>query len=146
MVNGVPLTVVGNLTDVPELRFAPNGTAVAKFTVVFNPRQLDKASGEWKDGEPSFYPCTAFGQVAENAAESLKKGDRVLVAGTWQQQHWEKDGEKKHGWQLLVDELGPSLRYATAELRKMSRGRHDAPPDDDWASASRTRPAPAGAV
>ena len=140
MANTVPLAVSGNLTGDPELRFAPNGTAVAQFTIAFNPRKYDNNAKEWTDGEPSFYSCTAFGDLAEHAAESLHKGDRVVAAGTWTQRHWEKDGEKKSAWQLLVDEVGPSLKYATATVRKASRSRHEAPPDDEWASASRTRP------
>lgn len=146
MANAVPLTVCGNLTADPELKFGPNGTAVARFTVVFNSRQLDRDTQEWKDGEPSFYQCTAFGDLAQHIAESLSKGDRVIASGTWRQRHWEEDGQKKSTWQLLVDELGPALRYATATVKKATRSRHDAPPDDEWASASRTRPAPAGAA
>ena len=142
--NTVPITVAGNLTQNPgdkgsELRYSAKGTAVLRFTVAFNPRRFD--GGEWKDGEPSFYSCTAFGALAENIAESLHKGDRVLVTGTWGQQHWvDEKGEKRSNWQMLVDELAPSLKYATATVKKMARSRNDVPPDDEWATASPTRP------
>lgn len=140
MSNSVTITVAGNLTDEPELRFAPSGTPVCKFTVAFNSRRLD--GDEWKDGEPSFYNCTAFNQLAENIAETLHKGYRVMVVGTWSQRHWvdEKTQEKRSTWQLLVDEVGPSLKFATAAVRKATRSRDGAPPDDTWATASTTRP------
>ncbi len=145
MRNAVPITIVGNLTGDPELRFAATGTAVAKFTVAFNPRTLNKETGKWEDGEASFYSCTAFGSLAENVAESLTRGTRVVVSGEMRQRHWEADGEKKSMWQLLVDDVGPSLAYATARVQKTTRSsRDDLPPDDPWATGTR-EPAPAGA-
>ncbi len=152
MANSVPLTICGNLTQELEgerngLRYTATGTAVLRFTVAVNQRRLNKDKNEWEDGETSFYPCSVFGDLAVHVAESLGKGTRVIVSGSWSQQHWEENGEKKSRWQLLVDELGPSLRYATAVVQKMARSRYDAaPPDDEWSTASTTRPEPAGAA
>jgi single-strand DNA-binding protein len=116
------ITVVGNLTDDPELRFTQSGAAVAKFRIASTPRTLDKASGEWKDGEALFLACTVWRQVAENVAESLQRGARVIVSGRLRQRSYEtKEGEKRTVIELEVDEIGPSLRYATAKVQKMSR-------------------------
>src|SRR5215470_15372246 len=116
------ITVIGNLTDDPELRFTASGAAVAKFRVASTPRFLDKQSGEWKDGEPLFLSCTVWRQVAENVAESLQRGARVIVSGRLRQRTYEtKEGEKRTVIDLDVDEIGPSLRYATAKVQKMSR-------------------------
>jgi single-strand DNA-binding protein len=116
------ITVVGNLTDDPELRFTPSGAAVAKFRVASTPRFMDKASNEWKDGEPLFLACTVWRQVAENVAESLQRGSRVIVSGRLKQRSYEtREGEKRTVIELEVDEIGPSLRYATAKVQKMSR-------------------------
>src|ERR1041385_349785 len=116
------ITVIGNLTDDPELRFTPSGAAVAKFRIASTPRTLDKASGEWKDGEALFLACTVWRQVAENVAESLQRGARVIVSGRLRQRSYEtKEGEKRTVIELEVDEIGPSLRYATAKVQKMSR-------------------------
>ena len=116
------ITVIGNLTDDPELRFTPSGAAVAKFRVASTPRYLDKASGEWKDGEALFLQCNVWRQVAENVAESLQRGSRVIVSGRLRQRSYEtKEGEKRTVIELEVDEIGPSLRYATAKVQKMSR-------------------------
>src|ERR687887_2255737 len=122
MAGETTITVVGNLTDDPELRFTPSGAAVAKFRVASTPRFMDKASGEWKDGEPLFLSCTVWRQAAENVAESLQRGSRVIVSGRLRQRSYEtKEGEKRTVIELEVDEIGPSLRYATAKVQKMSR-------------------------
>ena len=116
------ITVVGNLTDDPELRFTPSGAAVAKFRVASTPRTLDRNSGEWKDGEPLFLQCNIWRQAAENVAESLHRGARVIVTGRLRQRSYEtREGEKRTVMELEVDEIGPSLRYATAKVQKMSR-------------------------
>ncbi|WP_285791507.1 single-stranded DNA-binding protein [Micromonospora sp. NBRC 101691] len=122
MAGDTTITVIGNLTDDPELRFTPSGAAVAKFRVASTPRFLDKASGEWKDGEPLFLSCTVWRQVAEHVAESLQRGSRVIVSGRLRQRSYEtREGEKRTVIELEVDEIGPSLRYATAKVQKMSR-------------------------
>ena len=116
------ITVVGNLTADPELRFTPSGAAVAKFSVASTPRTLDRNSGEWKDGEPLFLQCNIWRQAAENVAESLHRGARVIVTGRLRQRSYEtREGEKRTVIELEVDEIGPSLRYATAKVQKMSR-------------------------
>jgi single-strand DNA-binding protein len=115
-------TIVGNLTDAPELRYTPQGTAMARFRIACTPRAYDKATGEWRDGEPLFMPCTAWRELAENIAESLTRGARVIVTGRLRQSRWETpDGEKRSMIQLDVDEIGPSLRFATAQIKKLSR-------------------------
>jgi single-strand DNA-binding protein len=122
MAGETTITVIGNLTDDPELRFTPSGAAVAKFRVASTPRTLDRNSGEWKDGEPLFLQCNVWRQVAENVAESLHRGSRVIVSGRLRQRTYEtREGEKRTVMELEVDEIGPSLRYATAKVQKMSR-------------------------
>ncbi|HET8683308.1 MAG TPA: single-stranded DNA-binding protein [Micromonosporaceae bacterium] len=153
MAGDTTITVIGNLTDDPELRFTPSGAAVAKFRVASTPRFLDRTSGEWKDGEPLFLNCNVWRQVAENVAESLQRGARVIVSGRLRQRSYEtKEGEKRTVIELEVDEIGPSLRYATAKVQKMSRSsgggfgasgggnQGGVAADDPWASAT---PAPA---
>jgi single-strand DNA-binding protein len=116
------ITVVGNLTDDPELRFTPSGAAVAKFRIASTPRTLDRQSGEWKDGEPLFLACNIWRDAAEHVAESLQRGTRVIVQGRLRQQSYEtREGEKRTVYELEVDEIGPSLRYATAKVQRMSR-------------------------
>jgi single-strand DNA-binding protein len=116
------ITVIGNLTDDPELRFTPSGAAVAKFRVASTPRFMDRQTNEWKDGEPLFLSCTVWRQAAENVAESLQRGARVIVSGRLRQRSYEtREGEKRTVYELEVDEIGPSLRYATAKVQKMSR-------------------------
>lgn len=116
------IVIVGNLCDDPELRFTPSGAAVAKFRVAVTPRFLDKASQEWKDGEPSFYPCSIWRQAAENVAESLQRGARVIVSGRLKQRSYDdREGRKQTVWEVEADEVGPSLRYATAKVQKMAR-------------------------
>jgi single-strand DNA-binding protein len=122
MAGETTITVIGNLTDDPELRFTPQGTAVAKFRIASTPRSYDKQSGEWKDGEPLFLACNIWRQAAENVAESLQRGARVVVTGRLRQRSYEtREGEKRTVIELEVDEVGPSLRYATAKVQKMSR-------------------------
>lgn len=117
------ITVVGNLTGDPELRFTPSGAAVANFTVASTPRTLDRATNEWKDGEALFLRCSIWRQAAENVAESLTRGARVVVTGRLKQRSFEtKEGEKRTVVELDVDEIGPSLRYATAKVNKTTRG------------------------
>jgi single-strand DNA-binding protein len=119
----VTVTVVGNLTNDPELRFTPSGAAVANFTVASTPRILDKATNEWKDGDALFLRCSIWRQAAENVAESLQKGARVIVTGRLRQRSYEtKEGEKRTVVECEVDEVGPSLRYATAKVVKGQRG------------------------
>ncbi|MFJ9782139.1 single-stranded DNA-binding protein [Amycolatopsis sp. NPDC101161] len=153
MAGDTVITVVGNLTSDPELRFTPSGAAVANFTVASTPRTLDRQSGEWKDGEALFLRCNIWRQAAENVAESLTRGARVVVQGRLKQRSFEtKEGEKRTVVELEVDEIGPSLRYATAKVNKVSRGGGGgdfgggggggnrgggggAPADDPWGSA-----------
>ena len=143
------ITVVGNLTGDPELRFTPSGAAVASFTVASTPRTLDKATNEWKDGDALFLRCSIWRQAAENVAESLQKGMRVIVQGRLKQRSYEtKEGEKRTVYELDVDEVGPSLKYATAKVNRTTRGGGNsgggfggapssgAPADDPWASAA----------
>ena len=116
------ITVVGNLTADPELRFTPSGAAVANFTVASTPRTFDRASGEWKDGEALFLRCNIWREAAENVAESLTRGSRVVATGRLKQRSFEtREGEKRTVVELEVDEIGPSLRYATAKVNKASR-------------------------
>jgi single-strand DNA-binding protein len=117
------ITVVGNLTADPELRFTPSGAAVANFTVASTPRTFDKNTNEWKDGEALFLRCSVWRQAAENVAESLQRGTAVIVQGRLKQRSYEtKEGEKRTVYELDVDEVGPSLRWATAKVTKASRG------------------------
>ncbi|MDP1807085.1 MAG: single-stranded DNA-binding protein [Acidimicrobiales bacterium] len=117
------ITVVGNLTADPELRFTPSGAAVANFTVASTPRTFDKQSGEWKDGDALFMRCNVWRQAAENVAETLTRGMRVMVSGRLRQRSFEtREGEKRTVVELEVDEVGPSLKYATAKVNKVSRG------------------------
>jgi single-strand DNA-binding protein len=149
------ITLIGNLTDDPELRFTPSGAAVAKFRVASTPRYMDKQSGEWKDGEALFLACNVWRQAAEHVAESLQRGTRVIVSGRLRQRSYEtREGEKRTVYELEVDEIGPSLRYATAKVQKMSRssggggggfGSSGAPSDDPWASATPAPPSSQGA-
>jgi single-strand DNA-binding protein len=117
------ITIIGNLTNDPELRFTPSGAAVANFTVASTPRTFDRQSNEWKDGETLFMRCSVWRDAAENVAESLQRGTRVLVSGRLRSRSYEtKEGEKRTVVEMEVDEVGPSLRYATAKVSKTSRG------------------------
>ncbi|HEX5087461.1 MAG TPA: single-stranded DNA-binding protein [Nocardioides sp.] len=149
------ITVVGNLTDDPELRFTPSGAAVANFTVASTPRNFDKNANEWVDGEAMFLRCSIWRQAAENVAESLQRGMRVVVQGRLKARSYEtREGEKRTVFEIEVDEIGPSLKFATAKVNRTSRqgggggysggggqasqGGQSAPADDPWAT-----PAPA---
>ena len=146
------ITMIGNLVDDPELRFTPSGAAVAKFRVASTPRYLDKTTHEWKDGESLFLQCQIWRQAAENVAESLTKGMRVILSGRLKQRSYEtKEGEKRTVFEVEVDEVGPSLRNATAKVTRAQRaggtgGGFAAPAatggesfnDDPWAAASTT--------
>ena len=117
------ITVIGNLTADPELRFTPSGAAVANFTIASTPRSFDKHSNEWKDGETLFLRCTAWREMAENIAESLAKGTRVIVQGRLKARSYEtREGERRTTQELDVDEIGPSMRYATAQITRNQRG------------------------
>jgi single-strand DNA-binding protein len=117
------ITVVGNLTADPELRFTPSGAAVANFTVASTPRIFDRQSSEWKDGEALFLRCNIWREAAENVAESLTRGSRVIVTGRLKQRSYEtREGEKRTVVEVEVEEIGPSLKYATAKVNKASRG------------------------
>ncbi len=155
------ITVVGNLTADPELRFTPSGAAVANFTVASTPRIFDRQANEWKDGDALFMRCSIWREAAENVAESLTRGSRVVVQGRLKQRSYEtREGEKRTVVELEVDEIGPSLRYATAKVNKASRsggggggfgsgsggggarggssssgGATETPKDDPWGSA-----------
>lgn len=113
------ITVVGNLTGDPELKFTPSGAAVANFTVASTPRSFNKQSNEWQDGETLFMRCSLWREAAENVAESLVKGTRVIVQGRLVQRSYEKDGDKRTVVELQVEEVGPSLRYASAKVTKV---------------------------
>ncbi len=122
MAGDTVITVVGNLTADPELRFTPSGAAVANFTVASTPRIFDRQSSEWKDGDALFMRCSIWREAAENVAESLTRGSRVIVQGRLKQRSYEtREGEKRTVVELEVDEIGPSLRYATAKVNKASR-------------------------
>jgi single-strand DNA-binding protein len=149
------LTVVGNLTADPELRFTPSGAAVANFTVASTPRIFDRQSNEWKDGDALFMRCSIWREAAENVAESLTRGSRVIVQGRLKQRSYEtREGEKRTVVELEVEEIGPSLKYATAKVNKANRsggggggfgggggsrgggsGGAEAKQDDPWGSA-----------
>ncbi|MBD3784892.1 MAG: single-stranded DNA-binding protein [Micrococcales bacterium] len=123
MAGDTTITIIGNLTADPELRFTPSGAAVANFTVASTPRQFDRQSNEWKDGETLFMRCSIWRDAAENVAESLHRGTRVIVSGRLKSRSYEtKEGEKRTVVELEVDEVGPSLRYASAKVTKAERG------------------------
>ncbi|MGL5928238.1 MAG: single-stranded DNA-binding protein [Dermatophilaceae bacterium] len=123
MAGETTITIIGNLTADPELRFTPSGAAVANFTVASTPRTFDRQSQEWKDGETLFMRCAIWRDAAENVAESLNRGTRVVVTGRLKSRSYEtKEGEKRTVVELDVDEVGPSLRYASAKVTKAERG------------------------
>jgi len=141
------ITVVGNLVDDPELRFTPSGAAVANFRIASTPRTFNRQTNEWEDGEALFLSCSIWRQAAENVAESLQRGMRVVVQGRLKQRSYEtREGEKRTVYELDVDEVGPSLRYATAKVTRTSRQSggqggygggapaQQAPANDPWAS------------
>jgi single-strand DNA-binding protein len=142
MAGDTQITLVGNLVDDPELRFTPSGAAVAKFRIASTPRYLDRQSNEWKDGESLFLTCNVWRQAAENVAESLHRGTRVIVQGRLKSRSYEtKEGERRTVFEVEVDEVGPSLRNATARVNRTSRsgggpggGAPAAPAEDPWAT------------
>jgi single-strand DNA-binding protein len=135
------IVVVGNLTADPELRFTPGGHAVVSFTIASTPRQYDRDSNEWKDGEALFLRCNAWRDMANHVADTLVKGSRVIVQGQLQQRRWETpEGDKRSSFELLVDEVGPSLRYATAKIMKVDRSARAA--DFDAAHSARHNDTP----
>jgi single-strand DNA-binding protein len=146
------ITVVGNLVDDPELRFTPSGAAVANFRIASTPRTFDKQTNEWRDGDALFLSCSVWRQAAENVAESLQKGMRVVVQGRLKQRSYEtREGEKRTVVELEVDEVGPSLKYATAKVARVQRsggggGYGSTGGDDPWATTPAQSPqgAPAG--
>ena len=142
------LTIIGNCVADPEMRFTPSGAAVANFVVASTPRLFDRQSNEWKDGETLFMRCSIWKDAAENVTESLTRGTRVIVTGRLKSRSYDtKEGEKRTVMELEVDEIGPSLKYATAKVDRTQRGsgnggnqstpaRSSAPADDPWASTS----------
>ncbi len=123
MANDTVITVIGNLTADPELRFTQSGVAVASFTIASTPRTFDRQSNEWKDGEALFLRCSIWRDAAENVAESLEKGSRVIAQGRLKQRSFtDREGNNRTSIELDVDEIGPSLRYATAKATKVQRG------------------------
>jgi single-strand DNA-binding protein len=134
--------MAGTLTADVELRFTPNGVAVANFTVATNDRRFDKTSNEWVDGSATFLRCTLWRQAAENATESLSKGTRVLLTGALRQREWQTDdGQKRYAFEVDVTEIGPSLKWATAKVNKATRtAGNGAAGRDPWVDA----PPPAG--
>ena len=137
MSNETTNTVTGNLVDDPELRFTPSGQPVARFRIASTPRYRDNATGEWKDGDTLFLTCQVWRQAAENVAESLTRGMRVIVSGRLRQRSYEtKEGEKRTVYELQVDEAGPSLRNATAKVTKATRTGNGQPAGDGEASGS----------
>lgn len=146
MANETIITLIGNLTDDPELKFTPSGAAVANFTVASTPRTFDKQTNQWKDGDAMFIRCAAWKQLAENVAESLQKGQQVVVVGALKVRNYERqDGSKGTSVEMNVDEIGPSLKFATAKVTRAQRGSGStarqapaAPANDPWASAPAT--------
>lgn len=142
-----PIVLIGNLTGDPELRFTPSGAAVANFTIACTPRTLDRQSNEWKDGETLFIGCSVWRQVAENVAESLVRGSRVVVHGRLKARSYDdRDGNKRTVFECDVEEIGASMKYATVKITKTTRSGNDAggftganqgggaPQNDPWAS------------
>lgn len=135
MAGDTVITVVGNLTADPELRWTPGGAAVANFTVASTPRTFNKNTNAWEDGDPLFLRCNVWRQAAENCAESLAKGMGVIVQGRLTQRSYEKDGEKRTVYELAVEEIGPSLKFATAKVTRTPRqddGRQQAQQSGTW--------------
>ncbi|MFJ9726852.1 single-stranded DNA-binding protein [Streptomyces sp. NPDC101209] len=145
-VGETPITIVGNLTDDPELRYTPAGVAMAKFTVASTPRAYDKTSGQWQDGTAMFLRCTAWRELAEHIADTLAKGTRVVVTGRLRQHNWQTDqGENRSMLALEVDDIGPSLRFATAKVTKAQRNgaAPSGPANDAWNTPASAGAAPA---
>jgi single-strand DNA-binding protein len=137
MAGDTVITIVGNLVDDPELRFTPSGAAVANFRIASTPRTFDKQAQEWKDGDSLFLTCSVWRQAAENVAESLQRGMKVIVQGRLKQRSYEtREGEKRTVFEIDVDEVGPSLRNATAKVTKTTRsgGGFSGGETDPWAA------------
>ncbi|MEV4672186.1 single-stranded DNA-binding protein [Actinomadura sp. NPDC049382] len=142
MAGDTTITLVGNLVEDPNLRFTPSGQPVANFRVASTPRFFDRQSGDWKDGEALFLTCNVWRQMAEHCAETLTKGMRVIVQGRLKQRSYEKDGQKRTVFEIEVDEIGPSLRSATAKVTKAQRsnqpqqsgGFGGSPQADQWSN------------
>lgn len=138
------ITLIGGLTNDPELKFLPSGAPVANFTVASTPRTFDKQTNEWKDGDTLFIKCAAWRQLAENVAESLQKGQQVIVTGALKIRNYERaDGSKGTSVELNVDEIGPSLRFATAKVTRANRsgGNQSAPPaSNGWGQQGSGQP------
>lgn len=130
MAGDTTITVIGNLTANPELRFTPTGAAVANFTIASTPRYFDRITNTWKDAEAMFLRCAIWRDAAENASESLIRGARVIVSGRLKQRNWQTpDGDKRSTLELEVDEIGPSLRYATAQVHRTTGRNHQSVTD-----------------
>lgn len=141
------ITVIGNLTSDPEIRFTPNGVAVASFMVASTPRSYNKATGQWEDGNPLFLRCSGWREMAENISESLTKGTRVIVTGRLEQHNYtdKNTGQSRSSIELQVDEIGPSLRFAKAQVvRNQARGTSSGAGQVAAAQAAATYQAPAG--
>jgi single-strand DNA-binding protein len=136
------ITIVGNLTDDPELRFTASGVAVVKFSVAVNRQTFDRTANEWKDAGTSYYRCEAWRHLAEHIAESLQRGSRAVVVGDHREDHWtdEKTQEKRSGWTVTAQAVGAELTFATAKVTKATTGRAGTAPDDPWNTASKQRP------
>ena len=133
MAGETTLNIIGNLTNDPELRFTPSGSAVANFTIASTPRTFDKNANEWKDGETLFMRCSVWREAAENVAESLTKGMRVIVEGRLKQRSYDtKEGEKRTVIELEVDEIGPSLKYANAKVNRTQRSGNGGGQSQQW--------------
>jgi len=168
MAGETTITVIGNLVDDPELRFTPSGAPVANFRIASTPRTFDRQSNEWKDGDTLFLSCAVWRQAAENVAESLQRGMRVIVQGRLKSRQYEtREGEKRTVFEIDVEEVGPSLRSASAKVTKTTRsggggggysggnggggggysgggGQQSAPADDPWASPAPSQGGQAG--
>ena len=147
--NSTPIHVVGNLTDDPELRFTPSGAAVVKFSVAVNRQRFDRQKNAWEDAGTDYHRVTAWNYLAQNCAETLKKGMRVVLVGELRQDHWtdDKTQEKRSAWGVTAQAVGPELTFATAAVTKAATSsRGQTPPDDPWATASAQRPAGAPAA
>ncbi|WP_083502578.1 single-stranded DNA-binding protein [Sphaerimonospora mesophila] len=135
MANETAITIVGNLVDDPEFRFTNSGQAVVRFRIAANERYVDRQTGEWKDGNSLFLTCNAWRELGEHVAESLQRGMRVIVQGRLRQRSYETDtGDKRTVYEIEVDEIGPALRFATAQVTKVKRGQQTAqiPQQDPW--------------
>ena len=145
MANETTITVIGNLVEDPTLRFAPSGAAVANWTIASTPRIFDKASNEWEDGDTLFLPCSIWRQAAEHVAESLTKGMRVIVQGRLKSRSYEtREGEKRTVFEIDVEEVGPSLTWATARVsrndRQQQQPRQQQRKSDPWATPGSEAP------